>query len=183
MFSIIVLLIAELLLLAVLLLLFFYFLSRVISTFFDAPFVPTNQKMLAKILQQVKFRKKDVFYDLGCGDGRVVFYVADRYQNKAIGVERNPLLYLAAQAKKVLTKRERVEFIRQNIFDVNLSNATIIYLFLFPETLVKLKKKIAKECRTKTRIISHGFKIKGWEKYLTKTLKAQPFSTYYYSLL
>lgn len=154
----------------------------VISDFFDAPFVPTDRKKVAQILKKIKFRKKDVFYDLGCGDGRIVFYVAKKYQIRSVGVERNPLLHFAAEVRRKLTKTEKVEFKNKNIFDVKLSDATIIYLFLFPETIQKLKKNIAQQCRKGTRIISHGFKIKGWGKHLTEVINERPFPTYYYSL-
>lgn len=170
----------ELLLILILLLLAIFFLSMVISDLFGAPFVPTTGKAVHHIFDDIKLKKSDIFYDLGCGDGRLVFFIAKKYGAKAIGVERNPILHFYSQLKKRVTKAENVEFIRGNIYDTNLSNATVIYLFLFPQFLVKLAPKIMKECKKGTSVISHGFRFKTWDRKLVRTRVEHPFPTYYY---
>lgn len=153
-----------------------------ISDLFGVPFVPTRNRSLEQIFDYLAFTKKDVFYDLGSGDGRLTFYVNQRYGIRSVGVELNPLLYWFSKLKKNLAKNKKVSFVRQNFFDLNLSTASVIYLFLFPEIVNRLYPKLRKECQKGTIIISHGFKIKPLEKKLVNTLTAKPFSTYYYRL-
>lgn len=182
MLALIIALLVQFCLLGVLLLLLIYFISLVISDFFGVPFVPTTHSSVDKIFDAVKLKKKDVFIDLGCGDGRTVFYVAKKYGCKAIGIEMNPLLNWYARIQKKIFKTNKVEFRRANIYKTVLSEVSVIYMFLFPETIEKLKPKFLKECSPGTRIISHGFKVKNFEKHLTEYRESKPFSTYYYTI-
>ena len=153
-----------------------------VSDFFGVPFVPTRNRSLERILAPITLSKKDVFYDLGSGDGRLPFYMAKNYGLKAIGVELNPLLYFYSRLKKRLFKVKNVEFLRANFFDVSLKKASVIYVFLFPEVVNKLYSKILMECKKGTIIISHGFRIKPLENKKVMTLPQKPFTTYYYRL-
>ena len=169
-------------LLGVLLVLMYYFLSMIISDLFGVPFVPTTGRSVKRIFDTISLKKTDVFYDLGCGDGRLVFFVAKKYGIRAIGVERNPLLNFVSNIQKKIFQVPHVEFLRKNLFDVTLSDGTIIYLFLFPEVVEKLKSKLLTECKKNTLVVSHGFKIKGWTKRLYHTREEKPFLTYYYRI-
>jgi len=160
----------------------YYFLSMLVSDFFGVPFVPTRQKALADIFDNLMFSPKDVFFDLGSGDGRLVFYIAKKYNIKAYGVELNPLLHFACKLKKKLFGHKSAFFIRKNALNVNLKKATVIYLFLFPEITNKLYKKIKRQCKAKTVIISHGFRIKTLKGKEKLVLEKKPFSTYFYQL-
>jgi hypothetical protein len=171
---------AQIFLLCIMLALMYYFLSMMISDLFGVPFVPTTGKSIRRIFDTVSLKKSDIFYDLGCGDGRLVFYVAKKYGIRAIGVERNPLLNFVSVLRKRIFKIPHVDFLRKDLFKVTLSEATVIYLFLFPEVVEKLKSKFSTECRKNTLIISHGFKIKGWDKKIFFTREERPFFTYYY---
>ena len=118
--------------------------------------------------------------ELGSGDGRIVRRAVQVYGVKGIGVDINSLLIILS---KVLAGRQRlkdVSFIRRNIFDVDFSQADTIYMFLMPETIKKLLPKMEKEIHKGTLVISHGFKITGWEKKIVYTIKSEPFSTFYY---
>ncbi len=159
-----------------------YFLSMIISDFFGVPFVPTRGRSISEIFDEVRFRKRDVFYDLGCGDGRLTFYVWQKFGIKSIGIELNPLLHWYTSLKKRLIKADRTIFLKKDLFDVDLRDATVIYVFLFPEVLDRLSRKLSRECRKGTLIVSHGFKIKGFGRKLEKQKTEKPFSTYYYRL-
>jgi len=172
----------QLVLFLVLIVFMLYFLSMVISDFFGVPFVPTRQRSLEEIFSQIKIKKSDVFYDLGCGDGRLVFFVNKYFGLKSYGVELNPLLHWFAILKSRHLKLKNTHFIKKSFFDVDLSNATIIYLFLFPEVVEKLSTKLKKECRRGTIIISHGFRLNWLEKKKFLELKEKPFATHYYRL-
>ena len=175
-------LLIQLTLFLILIFLLLFFLSMVISDFFGVPFVPTRDKSLPQIFDRIKIKPSDCFYDLGCGDGRLVFFVNNRYKIRAIGIELNPLLNLFTNLKKQLLKKTSVSFEKKNFFDVNLQNASIIYLFLFPEVVEKLKGKLLSECRKGTVIVSHGFEAKFLKDRQFDILTAKPFTTYYYRL-
>lgn len=172
----------QVLLLLILIACWLYFASMIISDLFGVPFVPTRARNLDKIFSYLEISAKDVFYDLGSGDGRLPFYINKNYQIKAVGVELNPLLHLFAQLKKKILKRTQVFFYRRNFFNLNLSEATIIYLFLFPEVVEKLYPKFIAECQKGTVIVSHGFKIKRLDSKKVAELSEKPFATYFYRL-
>ena len=153
-----------------------------ISDLFGVPFVPTRQKSLSKIFANLKVKKNDVFYDLGCGDGRLAFYIANKYKIKAVGIELNPLLSFYSKMKKKLTKNTQVEFYRQDIFKTSFKPASIIYLFLFPKIVDRLVPKFLKECKKGTIIVSHGFQAKALSKHEYLRLTDKPFPTYFYRL-
>ena len=151
------------------------------SSIKGSPYVATNKKKLAKIFSQVSFKKNKNFFELGCGDGRILRYVVKKYQLKGLGVDINPLLILWA---RILTKLDKFDkqivFIRKNILDINLKNTNYIYIFLMPDLIRKVVNKMNKELKKGVIVISHGFKLDGWEKKLYKILKDKPFNTYYY---
>lgn len=180
MLPVILVLLIELAIFCVLLALTYYFLSMTISDFFGVPFVPTTNRSIQNIFSSVKIKKTDVFYDLGCGDGRLAFYVAQKYKCIAYGIERNPLLNWFSRFKKRILNIKNVHFFRDNIYKIDLRKATIIYLFLFPEVIERLKPKFIKECKRGTLIISHGFKIKGWDKKIFNHIESKSFWTYFY---
>ena len=134
------------------------------------------------ILKETKLKKGQVFYDLGCGDGRVVRTAVQEYGVKGVGVDINPLLIWVSLIKARLADLKNIHFRRENIFSSDLSDADVVYLFLMPELLAKLKKKLVSELKPKTIILSHGFKIEGWDNYLTRTVHHLPFPTYFYVL-
>ena len=108
--------------------------------------------------------------------------MARKYKIKSIGIELNPILHFLSLLKKAWYGCSLAQFCRQDILEVDLKSATIIYCFLYPEIVSKLSQKFVKECRPKTLIISHGFKIKKLQKYKIKELVMKPFSTYIYRL-
>lgn len=147
-----------------------------------SPFVSTNKKKLPAILAAAGLKKNKVFIDLGCGDGRVVITAVSNFKVKGVGVEINPILLKIASIKAKLKKlsSEDIQFICQDLLLANISFADYIYLFLMPDLIRKLKPKLEKELKKNAIIISHGFKIEGWERKLIKTLEDKPFCTFYY---
>lgn len=120
--------------------------------------------------------------ELGSGDGRLVRRAVHVYGVKGVGVDINSLLIMLS---KFLASRQHltdITFLNRNIFNVDFSNADCIYMFLMPETIKKLLPKMEKEIRKGTLVISHGFKITGWENKVIHTIKSEPFSTFYYKV-
>ncbi len=160
----------------------FYMLFLIYSSVMGAPYVPSKKKLIVNILQEIPLTKKTRFLDLGCGDGRVVIAAAKEYKLKAVGIDINPMIIAWAKIKARLTKVTAVEFRVANIFKTDLKNYDIIFMFLMPQLLIKLKPKLQQETKKKALLISHGFKIDGWDKYCFRMLKGRPFNTYLYHL-
>ena len=129
-----------------------------------APYVPTPQSLVNKMLELVEAGPGDVLYDLGCGDGRfLITAVADFKVEKAVGYELNKHLYEVAEvnvARRGLGNEIRIE--SGNFMDANFSEATIITLYLTTSGNAKLRPKFKVELKPGTRIISHDFPILDW---------------------
>src|SRR4051794_20999893 len=129
----------------------------------EVPFVPTPQHVVDEMLRAVSVNEKDVLYDLGCGDGRIVVSAARDFGARAIGVDIDPERIRScndnAAAAKVM---ERAEFRQQSFFDVDLREATVVTLYLLPWTNAMLQPKLLSELRPGSRIVAHGFSIKPW---------------------
>lgn len=159
-----------------------YMISLVYSMLMGSPYVKTKNKRIEVILSYANLKPKQRFIDLGCGDGIVVRYAVQKYKVYGTGIDINPLLIYRAKIMAVLQKLKGIKFRKENIFKADIKKADVIYLFLLPKLLVKLKDKLQKESKKNALIISHGFEIEGWKKYQIKKIKDKPFSTYYYRL-
>ncbi len=152
------------------------------SSLKGSPYVPTKDKAMKNIFEEAGLKKGQVMYDIGCGDGRVVRYAVKQYGVRGIGIDINPMLIFFARLKARMMKLKGAEFRVQNIFDVDLSDADVIYIFLLPQFLVKIQKKLERGTKKGAVIISHGFKMDAWSAYNYKTIKAKPFPTYFYKI-
>ena len=150
--------------------------------FLGAPFVPSSQKDIDEILKKAKLKKGMVFMELGSGDGRVVISAVRDYGVYGIGVEIHPFLLIFSRFLARFQKINNAQFKGENFFNIDLKKADVVFLFLFPKTLRKLKEKFLTECKKNTLIISHGFKIEGFEKYLESTIERKVYNTYFYKL-
>lgn len=160
----------------------YFTLFAILADFKGAPFVPTSQKIISEILNKAYLEKGQHFIELGSGDGRVTRMAVEKFQVDGKGVDIHPMLVLYANWLSRLHKLHHITFTKQDMFGVDLSRADVIFLFLLPETLVKLRSKFLKECHKGTLIISHGFKIEGMEGNLEDTIKREIFPTYYYRI-
>lgn len=163
-------------------LLIFYVFSSMIAEILGAPFVPTSFKHAKEALVRAKLQKGQYLIELGSGDGRVVRYAVKHYQLKGLGVEFQPLLILYSRLIAWLQKLSDVDFKQQNFYNTDLTKADILFLFLLPHTLKKLRPKILKECKKGVLIISHGFRIEEMEKKLVDKIDRDIFPTYFYKL-
>ena len=129
-----------------------------------APYVPTPQSLVNKMLELVEAGPGDVLYDLGCGDGRFLITAVEEVNvEKAVGYELNKHLYEVAEdnvAKKGLINKIRIE--SGDFMDADFSEATIITLYLTTSGNAKLRPKFKEELKLGTRIISHDFPIMDW---------------------
>jgi SAM-dependent methyltransferase len=128
------------------------------------PFIPTSMETAKRMLEIAKVGSQDVVYDLGCGDGRILALAAELFKaKKAVGYEIRRDLYIAAL--KEIRRRdlaERITIVNGDLYSADLSEATVITLYLTYWANKELKPKIEKETRPGTRIVSHDFEVPGW---------------------
>lgn len=129
----------------------------------DVIFVPTRESVADEMLKMAKVADADVVYDLGSGDGRIVILAAQKYGARAVGIEISPrLVGIARQVAKEGEIEHRVSFVLGDLFEADISPATVVTLYLSPTVNAKLEPKLRKELRPGTRIVSHQFPIGDW---------------------
>jgi SAM-dependent methyltransferase len=130
----------------------------------QAPYVPTPQDIVEKMLDLAKVTSDDVVYDLGSGDGRIVITAAQKYGAHAVGVEINPDLYRQSSDRiKELRLDDRAHIMCEDMFDVSVHRATVVTLYLLTSFNEKLRPKLERELRPGARIVCHDFHIPGWD--------------------
>lgn len=133
-----------------------------------ALFTATHRSKIKKILETVTMEPGQILYDLGCGDGRFLIEAARRYKVKAIGFEINPWAYLISRFR-IGSWKSNVDIYFQDFWKVDLSNADVVFCYLFPDVMERLREKLSKELKTGAKVISCNFEIPGWrpEKIIT----------------
>jgi len=130
----------------------------------QAPYVPTPQDVVEKMLDLAKVTSDDVVYDLGSGDGRIVITAAQKYGAHAVGIEINPDLYRQSSDRiKTLGLEDKAHIICEDFFDVSLHHATVVTLYLLTSFNEKLRPKLELQLPTGARIVCHDFHIPGWD--------------------
>jgi len=128
----------------------------------DSPWSPwwrTNAKTAKAICKLADISKKDVIYDLGCGDGEVLIQSA-KLGATGVGIEIDPTRVAAAKFRLWKNSvNKKVVIKRKNFFDEDLSSATVIIVYLVPVTLNKLLPKFKKELKKGTKIVSYRYKM------------------------
>ena len=129
----------------------------------DVVFVPTPNDVIEKMLEMAKVTAKDVVYDLGCGDGRIVIAAAKKGA-RAVGIDIDPQRISEANANAKLEKvTDKVRFIENDLFESDISEATVVTLYLLNRLNEKLKPKLLKDLRPGTRVVSHAFDMGDWK--------------------
>jgi ubiquinone/menaquinone biosynthesis C-methylase UbiE len=128
-----------------------------------APFVPSPQEVVDKMLEMAGVKKDDMVYDLGCGDGRIIITAAQKFGAHATGVELDPELFKKTQEHIHRLKLDgQVKVIHGNLLDIDLSPATVVTLYLLTASNSKVKPNLEKYLRPGARVVSHDFEVKGW---------------------
>ena len=128
-----------------------------------APFVPTPKDVVERMLQIAEVTSRDLVYDLGCGDGRIIITAASKYGARGVGVDIEPYRVAESQsgAKKAGVE-DLVTFKLQDAMTMDLSPATVVMLYLVQWSTSKLEPIIRRQVRPGTRIVSHNFGFDGW---------------------
>jgi len=129
----------------------------------DVPYVSTPHEVVEAMLELARVGSADLVYDLGCGDGRFVISAAQTFGARGVGVDIDPARIAEANAAaRSEGVSDRVRFLQQDLFAVDLSPATVVTLFLLPELNDRLAPKLRRELRDGARIVSHRWTIRGW---------------------
>jgi ribosomal protein L11 methylase PrmA len=130
----------------------------------DVIFVPTPEPVVEAMLQVAKVGKNDTVYDLGCGDGRIPVTAAKKYGARAVCVDIDPVRI--KEANENVAKNNvgnLVKVVQGDLFEVDLSPASVVTLYLLPSLNQKLMPKLMKELKPGTRIVSHAFDMGEWK--------------------
>jgi len=145
----------------------------------DVIFVPTPEEVVQQMLKVSNVGKNDVIYDLGSGDGRIVITAAKEYGARGIGIDIDPQrIAEATENAKQAGVSDRVQFLNQDLFETNFSEATVVTLYLLRSLNLKLRPKLRAELKPGTRIVSHAFDMGDWAP--EKTLDVDGRKVYYW---
>jgi SAM-dependent methyltransferase len=128
----------------------------------DVPYVATREDVVAEMLRMAAVTDQDVVYDLGCGDGRIVTTAAKEYGARGIGIDIDPVRIAESRENaRQADVADRVRFIEGNLFEADLSQATVVTMYLLPSVNMKLRPRL-EALRPGTRIVSHNYDLGDW---------------------
>jgi hypothetical protein len=129
-----------------------------------APYVPTPMVVVEKMLEMANVTKTDILYDLGCGDGRIVILAAKKYGTRGVGIDLDPERIKESNAyAKQAGVSDLVEFRLQDVMKSNISEATVVTLYLLPESNALLRPILEEQLMEGTRVISHNYHMPDWQ--------------------
>jgi SAM-dependent methyltransferase len=129
----------------------------------DVIFVPTPQRVINAMLKLASVSKTDVVYDLGCGDGRIVVSAA-KLGARSVGIDIDPDRIREANSRiQTAGVGKRAKVIQGDLFETDVSEASVVTLYLLSSLNLKLRPKLLSELRPGTRIVSHGFDMGDWK--------------------
>ena len=138
----------------------------------DVPFLATPDDVVDRMLDMAKVGPGDVVYDLGCGDGRIVIAAARKFGARGVGVDINPVRIAEANENARKAGVENlVTFRVQDVMETDVSEATVVALYMLAEINVKLRPRLTIQLRPGARIVSHTFGIGDWEPEQVVTFK------------
>ena len=138
----------------------------------DVPYEPTSYGIAKEMLEMAGVSSKDLVYDLGCGDGRIVIMAAKERGATGVGVDLDPKRISESKGNaKAAGVTHLVRFFEQNLFDTDFSEATVVMLYLYPDVNLRLRPKLLRDLHPGTRIVSHSHTMGEWEDDATKRVE------------
>lgn len=130
----------------------------------DVPYVPTPQPVVDRMLELAGVTEDDVVYDLGSGDGRIVITAAKEYGAQGVGIEIDPnRIEEARRNAEKAGVTDLVTFRQEDLFKADLSEATVVTLYLLPQVNQRLRPKLFEELEPGTPVVSHDFDMGDWQ--------------------
>ncbi len=140
-----------------------FLVSKFWTVFIGAGWSPTPLSTVRRMLTISEVKPEDTVYDLGCGDGRIIITAAGEYGAKSVGIEVDPFRCLYTWVRiKISRLSKKTVLIWDSFFRRDLSEATVVTLFLSQEANNNLRKKLIQELKPGTRIVSYYWIIHGW---------------------
>ena len=129
----------------------------------DVVYVPTPQEVVDVMLEMADVGSDDVLYDLGSGDGRIPITAAERWGTRGVGIDIDPDRIREANAgARRADVTDKVEFIEGDMFDADLSDATVVTLYLLPRLNLRLRPALL-ALEPGTRIVTHNYHMGDWK--------------------
>jgi 16S rRNA A1518/A1519 N6-dimethyltransferase RsmA/KsgA/DIM1 with predicted DNA glycosylase/AP lyase activity len=136
-----------------------------------APYYPTPESIVERMLDLVQLKAGEKMFDLGSGDGRIVIMAARKYRADATGVELDPDLVQSSTARiRQLGLEKTAHIIYGDVLKQNYSSADVITVYLLPDSNLKLRPVLDATLKKGTRIVAHDFEIGGWKPDKTVTI-------------
>ncbi len=129
----------------------------------DVPFQPSPRQVVKQMLLLGGVQRCDVLYDLGCGDGRIPITAAQLYGTRGVGLDIDPArIAVSRRSARKQGVLGRVTFRNEDLFTADISEATVVTLFLWPEVTRALRQKLLRDLRPGTRVVSYFWEIADW---------------------
>jgi cyclopropane fatty-acyl-phospholipid synthase-like methyltransferase len=129
----------------------------------EVPFVPTPVQVVDRMLEMARVTPEDIVYDLGSGDGAIIIRAAKKFGVRGVGIEIDADLVRKAQGNAFKERVEHlVEFRVQDALAVDVSQATVVTLYMLPEFNAKLRPILDRQLKPGARVVSHDFPVEGW---------------------
>jgi predicted O-methyltransferase YrrM len=140
----------------------------------DVPYEPSSPDVVRAMVQLASVSRRDVVFDLGCGDGRVVIAAVRERGARGVCVDIDPERIAEARANaRRAGVADRIEFRQQDLFETDIRPATVVMLFLWPEVNLKLRPRLERELSPGTRIVSHWHDMGDWKPDRTVRLVSE----------
>lgn len=146
------------------------------AQFLDVPYVPTPQVVVDEMLRVAGVGPKDVVYDLGSGDGRIVITAARVFGARAVGVELDDHLIFQSEerARQANLLGDRVKFLQQDFFKTDFSPATVVTMYLIPGVMKRLRERML-QLKPGSRLVAHDFDFEDWRPDCKTTVRKNVF--------
>ena len=142
---------------------------------FIAPFVPSPQTVVEFMLKMVELRAGEVLFDMGSGDGRTVIMAAKTFGARGVGIElREDLAKKAMGNIHECGLDDRVTIMNDDMFNVNLTSADVVYLYLTTSANEKIKPNLERDLKKGVRVVSHDYEIIGWRPVKVESFCENP---------
>ena len=130
----------------------------------DVPYEPSSEEVVKAMLEIAQVGKDDLVYDLGCGDGRIVIAAVQKTGAHGVGVDLDPeRIKESLENARKANVTNRVQFFQRDLFETDISKATVVMLYLWPEVNLKLRPKLLRELKPGTRVVSHSHDMGSWK--------------------
>ena len=149
-----------------------YGLWMIIPFFYGLPWIPTKKDRIRRALEMIDLQPDELLYDLGAGDGRVLFMAEEEFGARAVGIEASFLQYLFIKAriffsgKQAKTRTEpcrSVKARRENFYQSDFSDADVVFAFLTSKEVILLQEKMEKELKAGARVIAVSADFPDWK--------------------